>query len=282
MKLLYLKEHLSCVNYQVTYNTGFVSYKLQKGENSSIDNESSFCVIFLLSGELSVDYGNNHISLAENEMVIIPQHISNKIKALTDSQLLLLFWNKDIRACSKQFVEALFASVKDTGNHVLPIRQPLLEVLESVRTYLASKLQCKHMHSLKQQEVLLILRGVYTKDELINFFLLVSGSWNSFEEFVINNYKKVNTVKEFAELYCTTERSFSRKFKLCFNESPYHWMQKKKAELIREKISEVEISFQDIAMDFNFKSQAHFSSYCKRMFGLTPSQLRNEDQVNTL
>ena len=51
---------------------------------------------------------------------------------------------------------------------------------------------------------------------------------------------------------------------------------KKKAERILEKISETEISFQDIAMDFNFKSQAHFSFYCKRIFGLTPRQLRNK------
>jgi len=84
------------------------------------------------------------------------------------------------------------------------------------------------MHCLKQQELLLVLRGIYTKNELIEFFQLVSSSWNSFEEFVLNNYKKVNTVKEFAELYCTSERSFSRKFKHCFNESPYRWMQKKK------------------------------------------------------
>lgn len=209
-------------------------------------------------------------------MVIIPQHIPNNITALEDSRLLLLFWNKDVKSCNRQFVESLFTSVSEKGNHVLPIRTPLLEVLESVRTYLASKLQCRHMHCLKQQELLLVLRGIYTKNELIEFFQLVSSSWDSFEEFVLNNYKKVNTVKEFAELYCTSERSFGRKFKHCFNESPYRWMQKKKAERILEKISETEISFQDIAMDFNFKSQAHFSFYCKRMFGLTPRQLRNK------
>ena len=30
MKLLYLKEHLSCINYQVAYNTGFVFCELRK------------------------------------------------------------------------------------------------------------------------------------------------------------------------------------------------------------------------------------------------------------
>lgn len=53
---------------------------------------------------------------------------------------------------------------------------------------------------------------------------------------------------------------------------------KKKAELIREKISESDIPFQEIAMDFDFNSQAHFTSYCKRLFGMTPSKLRTESK----
>jgi len=65
---------------------------------------------------------------------------------------------------------------------------------------------------------------------------------------------------------------------IVFKESPYQWMQKKKAELIREKISESDTPFQEIAMDFDFNSQAHFTSYCKRLFGMTPSKLRTESK----
>lgn len=161
---------------------------------------------------------------------------------------------------------------------VLPIRAPLLAVLDSIVAYLYAKMQCKHMHLIKQQEVLLVLRGYYTKKELFTFFSSILGHAGHFEDFVMDNYRKVKSVKEFAGLYCTSERSFNRKFRDCFKESPYQWMQKKKAELIREKISESDTPFQEIAMDFDFNSQAHFTSYCKRLFGMTPSKLRTESK----
>lgn len=57
MKLLYFKEHLSCMNYQVDVNTGFVCYNLEKDNVSQIDNSASPCIFFLLDGEVSIDSG---------------------------------------------------------------------------------------------------------------------------------------------------------------------------------------------------------------------------------
>ena len=85
------------------------------------------------------------------------------------------------------------------------------------------------MHLLKQQELLLVLKGFYTKKRTDSvLFPHRPASDNVFEKFVMENYKKVNSVKEFADLYYVSERSFSRKFHSCFGESPYKWMQKKK------------------------------------------------------
>ena len=55
MKLLYFKEHLSCINYQINVNTGFVYYNLEKDSVSKIDNSASPCILFLLDGEVSID-----------------------------------------------------------------------------------------------------------------------------------------------------------------------------------------------------------------------------------
>lgn len=40
--------------------------------------------------------------------------------------------------------------------------------------YLDARLLCRHMHSLKQQELLLVLRGFYTKQELAAFFFRIN------------------------------------------------------------------------------------------------------------
>ena len=57
MKLLNLSEHRSCFNYQLNFASGFTRYKLAAQECGQVDNDSCFCILFLLKGELLVDIG---------------------------------------------------------------------------------------------------------------------------------------------------------------------------------------------------------------------------------
>ena len=43
MKLLYLNEHLSCLNYQMNSDVGFTCQQLEKDEVYRIDNSKSSC-----------------------------------------------------------------------------------------------------------------------------------------------------------------------------------------------------------------------------------------------
>jgi len=160
----------------------------------------------------------------------------------------------------------------ERDNCILLIRKPLLHVLRQLLIYLDAGLLCRHMHILKQQEIILVLRGFYTKPELASFFSGTSGVGRKFEDFVLENYRKVKSVKEFASLCCVSERSFNRKFQDCFNQSPYQWMQERKAEIVREKVCDPDVAFREIAMEFGFSSPAHLTCYCKRLFGLTPER----------
>lgn len=108
MKLLYFKEHLSCINYQINVNTGFVYYNLEKDSVSKIDNSASPCILFLLDGEVSIDSGEyQNVHIEKDKMVLIPQHVDNKIEVIYDAKCLLLFWNKDIRVCDKVYMNSL-------------------------------------------------------------------------------------------------------------------------------------------------------------------------------
>jgi len=94
----------------------------------------------------------------------------------------------------------------------------------------------------------------------------------------LDNYKRTNSVKELANLCHISERSFNRKFHSCFGESPYKWIQKKKAEQIQEMINNPELSFKEIAGYFGFSTSSHFTAYCQRMFGMSPSELRKKNK----
>ena len=57
MKLLYLSEHRSCLNYQLEYDNGFSRYELSAQECGRINNDNSFVIYFLLKGELRSQSG---------------------------------------------------------------------------------------------------------------------------------------------------------------------------------------------------------------------------------
>lgn len=276
MKLFNLSEHHSCCNYQFKSKEGFARYKLAVEEYRQLDNKDCFCILFLLKGELLIDLGiRQRIRLIKNNMLLIPQREENRIESIIPAEYLVLHWNKEVRTCNKLFFSTIIhGKTEYDSDSVLPIRKPLLHVLRQLFFYLDAGLLCRHMHNLKQQEISLVLRGFYTATELAPFFGGISETKSRFEDFVLDNYRNVKTVKEFASLYCVSERSFSRKFQESFGQSPYSWILERKAELIREKICDPDITFREIAMEFGFSSQAHLTSYCKKSFGVTPTGLR--------
>jgi transcriptional regulator, AraC family len=262
-------------------DVGFTCQQLEKDEVYRIDNSKSSCTLFIIEGDVIFDLGKyKGLRILQNQMVFIPQNIGTRMKSITGSKCMLLFWDRNMSVCDKLFLGSLSARGEDrtADNFILPVRKPLAEVLDSVGMYLEARLLCKHMHLLKQQELLLVLKGFYTKKELTAFFSASTGIRQRFEKFVMENYKKVNSVKEFADLYYVSERSFSRKFHSCFGESPYKWMQKKRAEQMLEMICDPELSFQEISGRLGFSSPSHFTAYCRRMYGMSPTQLREKNK----
>lgn len=168
MKLLYLNEHLSCLNYQVDSDLGFTCQQLlEENEEYRIDNSKSPCTLFMIEGEVFFDLGKyKGLRILQNQMVFIPQNIGTRIKSVTGSRCMLLFWDKNVSACDKLFLGTL--PVRGEGqtsdNLILPIKKPLAEVLDSVRTYLEARLLCRHMHLLKQQEPAFGAEGILYKE----------------------------------------------------------------------------------------------------------------------
>ena len=70
--------------------------------------------------------------------------------------------------------------------------------------------------------------------------------------------------------------TFQRKFKQTFHETAGQWLLDRKAERIVRQLKTTSLSFDQICFENGFSSLAYFSNFCKRVFGKTPTQLRNE------
>jgi AraC-like DNA-binding protein len=278
MKLLYVQEHLACKNYVSDYHIGFSYKELKAGEKSHLEDKYFNYFLFMLEGEvmLSCDEFRNHLC-SGGEMVLIAQDSEADMEAITDAKYLFLIFDNQFTLCDQLALDALLAyKKKPPVFNKMDIRPPLHSVLDSILFYLGHKILCRHLHVIKQKEVFLIFRTFYTKEEMARFLAPMLNKDMDFKAFVLQHYQEVKTVEELANMCKMSVRSFNRKFNDYFNDSPYSWMLKQKSRHIKTKLADGKTTFSTIIKDYGFSSPAHFTTYCKKQFGQSPSRLRKQ------
>ena len=128
----------------------------------------------------------------------------------------------------------------------------------------------------KMQELFILLRAYYNREELATFFYPLIGKNRDFKDFVYEHYLKVDSLNEFAALANTSVDTFKRRFKETFGEPAHKWITGRKAEHVYRDIALGILSFADIAEKYRFSSVSYLTTFCKQHLGKTPQQLRNE------
>ena len=105
MKLLYLREHLCCSNYQMNSDTGFSCHQLDKDDVYQIDNSKSSCALFVIQGRVNFDLGKSYEGeMEQRQMLYIPQNMKAQIESITSSRCILLFWDKHLNVCNLSLI----------------------------------------------------------------------------------------------------------------------------------------------------------------------------------
>jgi AraC-like DNA-binding protein len=278
MKLLYPQEHLACKNYVSDFSIGFSNREVKKGEIIKSSDKYFNYLIFLLEGEVMVSCNEfrNHLCQG-GEMIFVAQDSDLLAEAITDLKYILLSFDNQFTLCDQLAMESLqMNDSKPPVFNKIDIRPPMRSVLDSVLFYLGHKIQCKHLHAIKQKEVFLVLRAFYTKEEMARFLAPMLNRNMNFKAFVLQHYQEVKTVEELANMCKMSVRSFNRKFNDYFSDSPYSWMLKQKSRHIKTRLADGKTTFGAIIKDYGFSSPAHFTTYCKKQFGQSPSKLRKQ------
>lgn len=280
MSLLYLHEHIFCKEYLDPKVAAFTVYRFKKGEKLPDKIMEYTAIIFLLEGKILTNCGSFLDSEVHPGCVfLIPNGVAISGIALEDTVALRCILNMEGRLCNRYSLETLKKYVDvdtiDYNLELLPIRDRLREFAESLIHCIDDGLGCRHFHRSKQEELLLLLRGYYTKEELARFFYpILCSDWNM-NSFVLNHYKEASNVGELAEKANLSLVTFNRRFKKAFGESAARWLEKRRAEAILREIQLTQKSFSEIAEEFYFSSPAYFTTFCKRCYGKTPKELRS-------
>ncbi|MDR1557491.1 MAG: AraC family transcriptional regulator [Tannerellaceae bacterium] len=278
MQLLYVQEHLTCKNYVSDFHIGFSYYEVKEGESLRSTEKYFNYFIFLLEGEVMISCNEfrNHLCRG-GEMIFIAQDSESVAETLTEVKYVLLSFDNQFTLCDQLALESLQNNDKKPSIfNKIDIRPPLRLVLDSVLFYLEHKIQCRHLHAIKQKELFLIFRAFYTKEEMARFLSPMLNRNMDFKAFVLQHYQEVKTVEELANMCKISVRSFNRKFNEYFGDSPYSWMLKQKSRHIKTRLADGKTTFGSIIKEYGFSSPAHFTTYCKKQFGESPSKLRKQ------
>lgn len=124
----------------------------------------------------------------------------------------------------------------------------------------------------KYEELLIIL--LQNQPELAGlFFDYAKPGKINLEEFMTRNYKFNVSIERFAYLTGRSLSAFKRDFKVIFNETPNHWLVKKRLEEAYVLIEKQHKKSSEIYLDLGFEDLSHFSLAFKKQFGMRPTEL---------
>lgn len=275
-RLLYPEEHLPCVRYD-SGSSPLVEYiqypKDHKWENQLSQTE----ILFMLEGSFSLAYEQYFdLRVGKGHIILLPPGCHYRAYSRGGCSLIVFRLNQVDHFCDRFSLERL--SYEDIENEddmqVLHMIKPIENYLQEVRHHHMNGLRCSRYHEVKVREFFYLLRAYYPKEQLAGFFQPLLSNNTRFMNFVLQNYKQIKTVSEFAELYNCSVSNFEKKFRHTFGMSPYKWMMQKRISVIYNEINTTDKPFRQIAKEQKFSSLPQFTDYCKKHFGFSPSKMR--------
>ena len=270
-------EQVSCINYRADYLFSFRHRHLPQGEIISDGRTDGFYWIFVLDGKISVT-GPMSESVGKGEMIIVPSLVKYRVKCESDVDAMFF-----ISDHPKEYSTALVGRLKIECEKIsfrlnkLSICRPLDIFLKLLADYLAGDMSCGHLQEEKQEELFILLNNYYTIDDLkIFLYPYVMQKDMDFKKIVLLHSQRAKSVQELVDLCGYTMSGFKKIFKEMFDEPIYQWMLQQKAEKLRRKLLEDDVNLKGLIDEFEFSSPAHFTKFCKKWLGKTPTQFMDE------
>ncbi len=239
-------------------------------------------VCTILKGEIAI-YNNNLISsiVKKDEAALVTNPSDTVFRALSETIIILCSLTRPEMLCPCYLFQNLGRNTNFNYDfNLLKINDQVKSFLSAMDFYLMEGIDCSQFHELKRKELFFLFRAYYSDSELISFFFPVIGQNSDFKLFILNNYLKVANINDFANLACCSLSTFNRKFKENFGVTAYQWLLNQKAKYIYNEIVYNTNSFQEIAFENGFSSQAHFNHFCKSFYGKTPGKIRKDKNVS--
>lgn len=257
------------------------SFEMQSypaGATVNNDDTSVNYLIFCSSGHARITSTLFHDEiLCAGEVMFVPRGSECSGVALSNVTLLVHKFNNTVCRTEKCILSYLYSHRHiDSKIYCCKLTAPnsMQVLMSTVTTYITDGVHDADLWKLKHKEFIWVFTRYYAAEELRPFFHPMTDEQVPFRSLVLTHYRKAEFTDKLAELCGYGLHNFRKVFKKEFGMSPYQWLMMKRVENIKYKLSQTYIPFADIIDEFNFSSPAHFSNFCKRYLGDTPTNIR--------
>ncbi len=261
----------------------WIKIQLKEGEMYWGENKENATVVFVTNGcvSISINQFENKVVDAGNFFLIPSRCLFKKI-ALTDVQLIVFHFQAEILFVSGIFSKELVEAREKIICNFSPIKNsPFINVfLRLVDKYMQEEIDSSELFELKKQEFFLLLSFCYPIEDVAKFLYSIINEDLVFEKFILDNFLNAKNIDELASLASLSTSGFIKKFQRHFNESPYKWISRKKAEYIYFDMKNGILSLQEIAHKYRFSSYSRLADFCKVQFGISPSVIYKKSAQN--
>lgn len=236
-------------------------------------------LLFIMEGTLFVSTpGEPEVEVADGSGILLIPGMEYSIRI--PEELLLIIFRLDSGISIKEYFlvneKQLQAVTEEKTIRTLSVNERLSSFLVSLREDCRKNIFDPLFIEIKTKELLFIFRNYYGREEMIRFLYPLLNESYSFTSFVYNNYHKVRSVQEFANLANQSVSAFCDKFKSIFGVTVYRWMMDKKNQAILYDLRTTTKLIKQIAEEQGFSSSPQFCDYCKKHFGKSANKIRQE------
>lgn len=278
-KLLYAEDHLSCSKYLHKIEEGFMLKEIPRGDvyiKSATTTKNH--LVAMISGSIEFMYEEYPPRVIKaGEIFMLSRSSVVHSRCIEDAKMIILYFEIPTINCEKINFQELREIAKniECKFNVLPVKSTLGLFYSTLEAYLQVGANCVHLHSIKQAELLLCLRYFYAKEELASLFYPMLYKTYDFRHLILENYEKINSVKELIDLSHMSKSVFFAKFQEEFGTSAKQWLMTKLIQKIEYAALEPDITVKELMLKFNFDSLSSFQRFCKDNTGHTPLELIN-------
>lgn len=280
-KLLYAEDHLSCINYVNSPETGFRYEEVAAGTYFQKDAISQNYILLFLEGSCSISSGfyPQRVFKAE-EMILIPKSSVFEGYALEFLRVLVFHFHVPLNTCDLVTFEtyAKYCLRMTYDFSPLPFQCPVGEFVEQMIHYLKSGIKCAHLFEIKHKEFFLLLRAFYSREQVSHLLYPILGKALSFKDFVLSSYVKAGSIEKLINMSHLSKSSFYEKFRLDFGMTAKQWILKQQVNMVLAKACEPRVVIKDLMDVIGYSSPTHFNRFCKTYLECTPGELLRKCQ----